>query len=60
MNAELQSIEAMGIVAISAVLLLRGAMRKSDKPCKGGCGCHMLKRSLLKKSKIQKKPNGVR
>ena len=58
MNAELQSVIAMGIVAISAILLLRGAMRKGGNPCKEGCGCHMLKRSLLKKSEIQSSIGG--
>jgi hypothetical protein len=48
-NAEFQSIVAIGIVAISAILLLRGLMRKRGNQCKGGCGCHMLKRSFLKK-----------
>jgi len=49
MNAELQSIVAVGIAAISAMLLLRGAMRKKSNSCKGGCGCHTLKKSFLKK-----------
>ncbi|QQY07762.1 MAG: hypothetical protein JMM75_00510 [Candidatus Xiphinematobacter sp.] len=49
MNAEFQSVVAIGIVSVAAALLLRGAMRKRSSPCRGGCGCRILKKSFLRK-----------
>jgi hypothetical protein len=40
MNASVQTIAALAIVAVTIVLLLRGALRKRKQPgCGGDCAC---------------------
>lgn len=41
MSAELQTLLALGVVAITVVLLIRSALKKRKEPgCgSGGCGC---------------------